>query len=73
MPAYERLRKARRTPEESFSQVVLRAEWPETSISGAELLRVMEKDGPAYDTGQLEAVEDAKAADRPPRDKWKSD
>ena len=44
--AYERLRSARRYPGEWFSQVVLRAHWPEQAITGAELLARMRSHGP---------------------------
>ena len=33
--AYEPLRSARRYPGESFSEVILRARWPEDTITGA--------------------------------------
>ena len=36
--AYERLRAARRYPGESFSAVVLRAAWPETTTTGKAFL-----------------------------------
>ena len=73
LPAYERLRHARSRPEESFSQVILRAEWPEDTATGRELLKVMEERGAIYSVGQLASVEEArKAADRPPEDKWKA-
>ena len=36
--AYERLRAARRYSEESFSAVVLRATWPESTTTGKALL-----------------------------------
>jgi len=35
--AYERLRAARRYPDESFSEVVLRARWPEDTVTAGEL------------------------------------
>ena len=38
LEAYERLRAARRYPGESFSEVVLRATWPEDTISARDLL-----------------------------------
>ena len=69
-PAYERLRRARRRPDESFSQVVLRAEWQEDTITGRELLKVMDDRDPAYGHKQLAGVEEAKASDKPPEDKW---
>ena len=68
--AYERLRAARRYPGESFSQVVLRAQWPEQTISGAELLRRLRDQGPLLGEGQLAAIEAVDQDDRPPGDKW---
>lgn len=68
--AYERLRSARRYPGESFSEVILRARWPEDTVTGAELLRRYEKHGASLTDRQLEAIEAAVAADRPPEDKW---
>jgi hypothetical protein len=38
--AYDRLRVARCFPAESFSEVVLRATWPEDTIAARGLLRV---------------------------------
>ncbi len=69
--AYDRLRAARRYPGESFSEVILRARWPEDTLTGAELLQRYETHGPSFTDKQLEAVEAAVAADRPPEDKWK--
>jgi predicted CopG family antitoxin len=71
MEAYERLRAARRYPGESFSEVILRARWPEDTLTGRELLRRYETHGASFTDKQLEAVEAAVAADRPPEDKWK--
>jgi predicted CopG family antitoxin len=41
--AYEKLRRARRSPSESFSSVVRRAVFPGTPCTGAELLNIIEK------------------------------
>ena len=71
LEAYERLRAARRYPDESFSEVILRARWPEDTVTGAELLRRYEKHGASFTDKQVEAIETAVAADRPPEDKWK--
>lgn len=68
--AYERLRQARRRPDESFTEVVLRAEWPDMGITGQELIDLYRREGPMFDAGALDRIEEAKAADRPPRDKW---
>ena len=68
--AYDRLRAARRYPGESFSQVVLRATWPETTLTGAELLARCERHGPHFSAPDLDAIERVKASDAPPEDKW---
>ena len=39
--AYGRLRAARRYPDESFSEVVLRATWPEDTITARGLLALL--------------------------------
>jgi predicted CopG family antitoxin len=70
LEAYERLRAARRYPTESFSEVVLRARWPEDTVTGAELLRRYERHGASLTDRQLDAIEAALAADQPPEDKW---
>jgi hypothetical protein len=69
--AYERLRSARRHPSESFSEVVLRARWPDEGITAAELLELYEREGPFLTPVELDAIEDARKKDRPPLDKWK--
>jgi len=68
--AYERLKRARRDPAESFSDVVMRAEWPDMGVSGGELLALYEQRGAYFSQETLGRVEDAKALDRPPSDKW---
>lgn len=70
--AYEKLRAARRFPDESFSQVVLRATWPEDTITGKELLREIEEHGPFLREEELESIEALKQADVPPEDKWQA-
>lgn len=68
--AYERLRRARRHPRESFSDVVLRARWPDLGVTASTLLELYEKDGPFLSEEALDRIEEAKAVDRPPEDKW---
>jgi hypothetical protein len=68
--AYDRLSRARRSPDESFSDVVMRAEWPDLGVSGAELLALYERRGAYFSKGTLDRIEEAKALDRPPSDKW---
>lgn len=68
--AYERLKAARRYPDESFSQVVLRARWPEQTITGAELLARAAAEGPCFDESSLDRIEELGRWDPPGRDKW---
>jgi predicted nucleic acid-binding protein len=44
--AYERLKAARRYPDESFSEVVLRANWPEDTLTACELLQLFRNGRP---------------------------
>ena len=69
LEAWERLRRARRVPDESFSDVIMRARWDAVTVTGDELLRMVRERGPLYDAAGLEKVEAAKAEDRPPVDK----
>lgn len=69
--AYEKLRRARRYPAESFSEVVLRARWPEETATGAELLAHWRDHGPFFTEEGLQRIERAKAEDSPPVDKWR--
>ncbi len=73
LEAYERLRRARRYPEESFSEVILRAVWPGQTLTGAELLRVIKERGASFGERSLGRLEEAKRDDRPPNDKWAAD
>ena len=68
--AYEKLRRARRHPGESFSQVVLRGTWAEETISAGELLARLREHGPFLQQPSLARIEELKAEDRPPGDKW---
>lgn len=70
--AYERLEAARRYPGESFSEVILRARWPEDTLTGAELLARSRSEVARLTDAELDAIEAAKAADAPAEDKWKT-
>lgn len=70
LEAYDRLRAARTWPGESFSQVILRATWPEPSITGGELLARIRDVDPLFTEDELRSIEDVMRADRPPADKW---
>jgi predicted CopG family antitoxin len=70
LEAYERLRAARSYPGESFSQVILRATWPERSITAGELLARYRVEGPHLTDDELDAIEDVMRTDALPTDKW---
>ena len=67
--AYGRLRAARRYPTESFSEVVLRATWPEDTITARELLQLA-RSGPRLPKGATELLDRFQRLDKPPVDKW---
>jgi len=67
--AYLRLRNARRYPTESFSEVVLRARWPEDTITARALLD-RHREGALFSDDELRRVADVKRRDKPPKDKW---
>lgn len=71
--AYERLRRARTRPDESFTEVVLRAEWPDRGMTARELRAVYEAEGALFDDEALDRIEAAKTLDRPPEDRWIED
>lgn len=67
--AYMRLRKARRHPRESFSQVIRRSRWDDESPTAASWLKAF-TDVPVVSDTVLEGLEADQKADRPPEDKW---
>jgi hypothetical protein len=69
--AYDRLRRARRSERESFSQVVMRATWPEVPITAGELLERLVSDGALLGEDELDRIEAASRDDRPAEDKWR--
>ncbi|HET7038699.1 MAG TPA: antitoxin VapB family protein [Gemmatimonadales bacterium] len=70
LAAYERLKRAKRDPSESFSEVILRARWDSAPITAGEYLRLVRERGPIFSLEELDAIDAAKREDRPPRDKW---
>ena len=68
--AYDKLRRARRYPSESFTQVILRATWPEDTITAAELLSRLDGAPEPFTADGLDAIERAKAEQREPENKW---
>jgi predicted CopG family antitoxin len=71
LEAYERLRAARRSPSESFSQVIKRAYWREEAPTAVGLLDAL-ADLPAMDEDVLARLDEAQCADAPPEDRWRS-
>lgn len=70
LEAYERLRRARRTPNESFSMVIKRAEWPTPKPTAGRFLDGL-ADVPLMDEAALDRLEEAQVGDRPPEDPWR--
>jgi len=71
--AYERLKRARRHPQESFSEVVMRARWDDEPLSAGAYLQLVRERGPSYSAEELDRLEASKAADLPAEDKWRTD
>jgi predicted CopG family antitoxin len=69
LAAYERLRRARLRPDESFSQVIKRARWERSRSTGQALLEALER-AVVVDEGILERLEANQRADLPPGDAW---
>ncbi len=68
--AYSRLRAARRYSSESFSEVVLRATWPEDTVTAGAFLKLIRSRRTRLSHDELDRIEDAKRNDAPPEDKW---
>ncbi len=72
LEAYEKLRAARRYPDESFSQVVLRARWPEETVTAGELLQRCGERAAHFTEDELDRIEKLKEGDVPAEDKWQN-
>ena len=68
--AYQRLRAARRYPGESFSEVVLRATWPEDTTTARQLLDSYRTGRERFSDEELDRIEAFTRRDVPPEDKW---
>ena len=68
--AYNRLKTARRYPDESFSEVVLRATWPEDTITAKAFLALLNSRRTTLRADELDRIEALKKSDRPAEDKW---
>ncbi len=72
LEAYERLRRARRLPNESFSKVIKRAAWPVPPCTAGALLSAM-AEVPPVDGEVIDRLDAAQELDRPPEDPWRGD
>ena len=68
--AYDRLRAARRYRDESFSEVVMRATWPEDTITGRALLDMLGARRVHLRSEELDRIDEINQRDQPPEDKW---
>jgi hypothetical protein len=68
--AYARLRSARRYATESFSEVVLRASWPEDTVTAGAFLGLLRSRRQHLSDDVLDRIENMKRSDLPPEDKW---
>jgi predicted CopG family antitoxin len=69
LEAYARLVQARRNSNESFSQVIKRAQWEEEDHSGGAILAAFEKLEPLHEM-TIRELESIQKQDQPPKDKW---
>ncbi len=69
LEAYERLRRARLEPRESFSRVIKRARWDELATSGAAWVAAFD-DLPVPPAGVVERLEEDQRLDVAPLDSW---
>lgn len=67
--AYERLRRARLRPDESFSRVIRRARWDTNPSTAQSLLDALDA-APVPPKRVIHRLEKAQRADRPPDDAW---
>jgi len=64
--AYEKLRRAKRFPRESFTEVVLRASIPDSGVTGSALLADFEDGASAFSDEALDVIDTLNENDRPP-------
>jgi len=68
--AYNRLSAARRYRDESFSEVVMRATWPEDTITSRGLLDLLGSRRVHLTAEELDRIDELKQHDLPAEDKW---
>jgi hypothetical protein len=69
LDAYDRLRRARIRPDESFSQVIKRALWEAPPSTGAALLKASDS-APVADDAVIQRLETAQQEDAAPENAW---
>ena len=72
LAAYERLRSARRSPDDSFSKVIKRAIWPHEPRTAAGMLAGLER-LPVMSEAELEGLDAAQLADAAPENPWRTE
>jgi predicted CopG family antitoxin len=71
LDAYERLRRARRAPDESFSQVIKRGQWERGRRTCVDFAAAMAR-LPPLDMDTLDRLDQAQAQDAAPEDAWRT-
>jgi hypothetical protein len=71
LEAYECLRRARRVPDESFSQVIKRGQWPRGRRTCAGFAAAMAR-LPPLDPDTLARLDQAQSQDAAPEDAWRT-
>ena len=66
LDAYDRLRSAKRTPRESFSEVVRRLAIPRDAVTGGQLLSLCRERGAQLTEEDCRAIDQLNAQDQPP-------
>lgn len=70
LPAWERLRKARISDAESFSQVIHRAKWSRGRKTCGDLLEHLVAEGGYLPSKEIRRLEQAQKQDSPPESAW---
>ena len=64
--AYERLKRAKRTPRESFSEVVRRLPMPTAALTAGQFLALARERGTLLTEDDARAIDELNHADQPP-------
>lgn len=75
LDVYNRLKERRKSPRESFSQILRRAKWDDESLTGQKLLNVLEgriATNALLSDEDLNTLDNLQEQDSAPEDKWAS-